>query len=552
MNFKTAGLIIAAMLAGAGPVVADVLVLTDGKRLTGVITKNNPGEPTVTIKSSQGEVAIPRTKISSVQEEPKAVGYGHIAEQYVQSGNFAKASEALEEGLKLDPQNADLLAKKERIGAGLQQKSEVAQKQADADVERAMSRSRDLAKQHKFQDAVDTLRSVDPGPDSALSTKYRSTASDIYAQWGAMRADAQDLPGAIERLQTALKLNPSNEFARNQLVKAFEGDPTKLDEILEHYKDSTVPEDQIKYAEALFKKRDYENALPIFLKYSSDPKYGDPVMQDRIRLMFDMLHRQYADRGEFEKAYDVYANFLQFSPNEDTSPLTRYEFMIRRGRTNPQDMAARAELAKFAEDSGMPDTALEEYENILKQEATNALALAGLKRFADKDLTQARDFYGEAQYVLAQQKSKEVARRYTRFPDIVQAAEELDAKAEIEAAKVRQTMQQQAVALALRGDDYYNQAMAYLGAFTSTERDRTVRVFSPKTEAIKNLERALYAWRQALQLDQSLGAPTSYDLNRKIADAHAKYVVLANPNPPRMPSRDLNRMSRGSDSQGSK
>jgi tetratricopeptide (TPR) repeat protein len=226
--------------------------------------------------------------------------------------------------------------------------------------------------------------------------------------------------------------------------------------------------------------------------------------------------------------------------------------MIKRAATDMNDPNSRVELAKFAEDWGLISTAKQEYANILAIAPTNQAALEGMKRYAQNDLNDARGFFDLAQYGLAMQKASEVLKEYSLYPDIVKEAQALVAKAQVEEQKVQKDKKQQAVALALRGDDYYNQGMSYFSSYVSTNIRESARVFSARDEAAKYFRQAITAWQYAIQLDPSLGEQTSYNLRFKIADANQKYVVMANRNPPRLPLRDLNRITRGQNVQGSK
>ena len=109
----------------------------------------------------------------------------------------------------------------------------------------------------------------------------------------------------------------------------------------------------------------------------------------------------------------------------------------------------------------------------------------------------------------------------------------------MEAVKVGEKKKQEARALAERGDNYYNMAMGYSTSYVSDELDKSRRIFSPRNEAAKYLNQAIFAWKTALQLDPSLGDPTSYNLTFKIQDATNKYSAIANRTAPRI--RRMNR-----------
>ncbi|MCX7962979.1 MAG: tetratricopeptide repeat protein [Candidatus Sumerlaea chitinivorans] len=512
---------------------ADVLKLTDGRTQEGIIIKDIPGDATITIRTASGDIAIPRDKIASLQRESAAESYAHIGRQYFEKNELQKAYEAYQKARELDPNNTTVTEALQQVEAALEAKASARQREALARVDEAIARARQLAAEKKFDEAAKLLKSVDPGENSPKTGPYRRAYAEVYLLWGMDRLDRQDFGGAQEKFQIALKLDPRNEKIRQQLVRVWEGDPAKLNEVINFYKNSTLPEDQLKVADALFKLKRYDEALPIYLKYAQEPRYASETIRQRIYVILDQLHRQYAEKGDYAKAIEAYKLFMEYSPNEPPTPLAKYEYMMRRSKIDPNNAKERAELAAFAEQVGLAETAREEYLNVLRMDPSNKVATEGLRRFAEADLQDARDFLNEQQFMLAQSKAEDVKRNYAYFPDIVKQADELIAKAQVEQKKIQENVQKQAVALALRGDDYYNQALAYISTYMSTNVDRNVRVFSPKVEAAKYLQRAIYAWQSALKLDSSLGAPTSYDLYNKIADATAKYAVLTNPYPPR-------------------
>lgn len=545
MKTRTNLAIAACLFLWLSPAAADVIYLIDGSKQMGIITLDRSDLPTISIRTSSGTIAIPRNKIKNVDKEKKALSLARVGDQYLDRERFEEAANEYRAALEEDKNDETIAAKLRQAEGGVARSQKAADAANLVKIDDVITKAKQLANEKKFEPAVQMLRGADPGDQSPKTDEYKRAYAEVYVKWGADMADRQDFAGAAEKLQLSLKLDPTNDDARAQLAKVWERDPSKLKEVAAFYKDSSAPEDQLKLAETLFKMKNYEQALPIYLRFVNEPKLGTDVMRDRIRLMFDMLHRQYAEKGEFQKAYDTYSQFLDYSPNEDPVPLAKYEYMMRRAKTDASDVNARVELARFAEEKGMYPTAKQEYLAILQMAPENGAAAEGLRRFASADLQDANDFFAEGQFLLASQKAGDTIREYTMFADIVKQAQQVQTKAAVEQQKIARNQQQQAVALAARGDDYYNQALSYISAYTSTNLKDTTRVFSPKVEATKYLQRALYSWQTALQIDPSLGNPTSYDLYRKISDAYARYVVLANPLPPRLPSRDLDRMNRG-------
>lgn len=522
------------------PAGADILHLRDGETQAGVITVDRPELPTISIRTSGGELAVPRDRIVRVQSEPKSLGFMHIGDQFLERRSYAEAVTAYRAALDEDNANKEIQAKLAKAEGFLQEQKNAQVQEAMAGFDTQVSKARSLAKEKRFPDAIQQLRVADPGEASPKAADYRKAFAELYFLWGMDRADHQDLAGAAERLQQALKYDPGNENIQQQLARVWGSDPTKLQEVVSLYQNSTNPEDRLRLAEAYFKLRDYEKALPIYLEYTSDPKLASDVMRERIRFMYDAIQRRYASEGNFEKALEVYRAFVDFSPGEDLTPVAKYEYMIRRAQTDQNNPEQRAALAAYAEQQGLIETARQEYANILQIDPKNQVAMEGQRRFATAAIQDVRDFFSEGQFLLAYERANQVVQNYPMFPEITSEAQQWQARAEVEQQKAQRSRQQQAVALAQRGDDYFAQAQSYISAYLSLSVNPVTKVFSPKIEASKYLERALYAWQQALNIDPTLGSPTSYDLHRKIADAYARYVTIANPLPPRMPQRNNN------------
>ena len=262
----------------------------------------------------------------------------------------------------------------------------------------------------------------------------------------------------------------------------------------------------MKGAEALFKLQKYEEALPVFAKYMGDANLNRQFsITERMTSALDTLHSQAASKGDYRKALDYFTMYMQVKPDADATPYSKYMYMIKRSETDMNNPDSRLQLALFAEQLGLIPTAKEEYRNILSLDAQSTGALAALRRFADSDVADAREFLTSGQYTLAVNMAQGVATQYPMYPDLVALANQIQAQAQVEAQKASQNTKAEARALAERGDNYYQQAMSYLGAYVSTETDPAKRIFSPRNEAAKFLGQAIFAWKTALQM-VALGA----------------------------------------------
>ncbi len=522
---------------GAGIASADILHMQDGQKQVGVIVKAKTNPSQVTIRTTSGEITIPRTKVSRIEEQSAAQSYGALGDAYVQSGNFDKAIESYETGLKSDPGNVDLQQKLQQARGGVSTKTAATQAALDDKTRRVVDQAMQMARGGNFDQAYSTLKSVEPSEFSPIYAQYRQSMADLYLMWGQTLLDRQDTGGAADKLNQVLKLDPSNATAKQLLIKTFEGDPTKLEETAKFYLQSESGEEQLKGADALYKLQRYEEAAQVYMKYMSDPTLNSRFnITQRLQTLLDTLHQQYASRGDYRKALEYFQQYIQVKPDADPMPYSKYMYMIKRAETDMNNPNARFELASLAEQLGLIDTAKEEYRNILSLDPESSGALTALRKYADSDLADAREFLNQGQYTLAVQMAQKIPQQYPMYPDLLAQANQLLAQAQVEAQKVAQNSKAEARALAERGDNYYQQAMQYLGAYVSTETDQRRVIFSPRNEAAKYLGQAIFAWKTALQMDPSLGDATTYNLRFKIQDASNKYNAVANRRAPYIPN----------------
>ncbi|MGC8840706.1 MAG: tetratricopeptide repeat protein, partial [Candidatus Sumerlaeaceae bacterium] len=238
-----AALVIA--LAVAAPTAADVIVLQDGQRQEGLIIKDVPGDKTITIRTAAGDLAIPREKISSILRESTAASYAHIGDQFFARNEIVKAYEAYQKAVEADPNNTTVTAGMQKVEAAYKQMEASKQRELIRKIDEMLAQAVALAEQGKFDEANRLLKAADPGENSPRSAAYKRAFARVYYLWGKSRLDHQDPPGAQEKLQIALRLDPQNDEIRKALLKAWEGDPSKLEAVVEQYKNSTRPEDEL-------------------------------------------------------------------------------------------------------------------------------------------------------------------------------------------------------------------------------------------------------------------------------------------------------------------
>lgn len=524
------------VLVASTPAFADTLYLTDGTKQQGLIVKAKTDGSRVTLRSASGELAIPRTKIQRIEETSLATSYGQLGDQFLQKGDFDQAIKNYQEGLAADPNNMDLQQKMQQARGGVSSQNTQAQVAQDDRARLAIDQAMKLARAGNFDTAYNTMKSVEPSEMSPLYPEYRKNLAQLYLLWGQSMLDRQNTGGAAQKLNEVLKIDPNNAQAKALLIKTFANDPTKLEQSAEFYLAQESPQEQLKGAEALFKLQRYEQAAPVFAKYMNDTDLDRQFnIKQRLITIYDTLHQQAASKGDYRKALEYFTQYAQLKPDADATPYSKYLFMIKRAETDMNNPSSRVELAMFAEQLGLIPTAKEEYRNVLAMDPKSSGALTALRRYADSDMADAREFLQQGQYTLAVQMAAGVVQQYPMYPDLIAQANQIQAQANVELTQVQQNKKAEARALAERGDNYYQQAMQYLGAYVSVETDPAKRVFSPRNEAAKYLGQALFAWRTALQMDPDLGSPATYNLNFKIQDAQNKYAAIANRRAPAIP-----------------
>lgn len=523
---------------------ADVVYLVNGQKQVGVIIQQKTNNNQVTIRGVQGEVTIPRSKVQRVENETPAVSWAKLGDEYAQAGNPEKSIESYKLALEMDGTNEQVKAKLKQAEGTAETKAASAQAATESIVQRAIDQAVSMAGNKQYEAAYNTLKNVEPSEVSPLLPLYNRTLSQVALQWGIERLDKMDTKGATDKFNEVLSIDPENQQARQLMMKTLQDDPTKLEEISEFYLKSQNPAERIKGADALYKLRRYEEAVPVYVQLLNDPALQETdklAITEKMKNMLETLHQQAASKGDYAKALEYFGNLMYFEPNIDVLPYSKYSFMIKRAATDMTNADARADLAKYAEDLGLAETAKEEYNNVLLIDPKNQKATAAVQRIAEMDLADAQEYYNTQQYGLAIQKAAEVSRNFANYESIANRANALQAQAQAEQNKIAQNAKQQAIALAQRGDNYYQQGMSYLSALVSSDRNTNITIFSPRNEAAKYFRQAIFAWQEALKLDPTLGAATSYNLTWKLQDARAKYATVGNRLPPRMPSRDITR-----------
>ncbi len=518
---RTALLAAAAAMTLIAPaaVFADVITMTNGTQLSGAIDDSTARSATVMIRTSGGSMALPKSRIKSIEQESPAMDKVRLGDGLMQADRAAEALLEYQGALKIEP---GLQAAKDGEAKALSEtaRTEAARKQAAVSTDAAkLDQVERLAKEKKFDEAYSLLKGMETGLSPDLKPRYDQLVRDGAYQWAVDSLDRQNPVKAVRLLEFVLRVDPQNEAARKKLVAIYEKDPTKLDKVIEANKDSTDPEEIARTGDALYRQQKYVEALETYKKVAAVPSVRTPQRMDRVRQALDHVHTDLARKGDYAGAIRVYKSMPALFPDLDPVMLARYECRLEASKTDMKDADAVIGLARYVESRGFTSNARDLYVKALELKPGQPAALESLNRLAAVDLGDLASLMNDAQYPLAVAKASEIARTYSMLPATVQQANAMAAQAKEMAAKMVAEAQRQAQLYAERGDTYYQQAQSYLSMYYSTETDTRVRVVSPKEETVKYLRLALTAWQYALQLDASTGSPLSFDLNRKVAEA---------------------------------
>jgi tetratricopeptide (TPR) repeat protein len=236
----------------------DVIRLKDGRSQEGLITEDRPDVASVKIRTAAGDFAVARGKIASIDKEPESASRVRLGDQLSAAGRQREAMDEYRRALELDKTNTTAAARLEKAREDLGDVDKSKALETDAKLAGAINDALALARKKKFENAQQLMKQNDPGETAESALEYRKAYSQICQMWGADRADRQDYGGAAEKLQQALRFDPGNALARQQIIRAREGDPSKLNEVIGAYRTSTKPGDRSKLAEALFKAKNYE------------------------------------------------------------------------------------------------------------------------------------------------------------------------------------------------------------------------------------------------------------------------------------------------------
>lgn len=535
---RTAGYISALlMLVTAGPAAADVLVLKDGTRLEGRVEPAGNNRDRVAFISGNGRLEMGRDRITEIIEESDAQDWTHVGNQFLRARNHSAAVQMFQRALEADsefaPAREGMAEAQAAIAAQQDERVRQLQETIGAQLEQISTMlEKEAYDEARYQRAERDLNQI---LDSDASEQQKLTAQrlmlDLFLKWGFARYDRLDSAGAEERYLRVLEMDPDNAEARDALLRIWRNDPTKKDQVLEAYQSKLADEpNNLEYnrivGDMLYEARRYEESIPHLKMVEAAPRYANQGYTTKLRNAYQGSIMAARDSGNLEKAIALMEQQLQIYPNMDTTELTVLRYDLAKSRLAPDDWESRGALVGRLQEIGLTQMAAREAELVLRYDPENKPANAVLREQAVRQLQEIQVAMQTGQYLVARSSASSFMRTHSRYPDLLQQAQELYNVADIEAKKQQEANRQMAEQIATRGIQYYQEAQRYVQLMTDTNVRSDTRPISYKQEAITLSQRAITHMEEALRIDPSLGGMDGMDLNARLRDARVLYNGL--------------------------
>ncbi len=490
---------------------ADVVTTNDNRVIKGLITQNPSNDDRIVILTSMGSSTVYRSRIKEIKEEPKAQGYIHIGRDLVQRGNFPQAIDAFNKALAADPLNAEARTGLEDAQLKLDEHRKAARNQTVVQIDELSKRAKTLIDAEKFEDAeqmlVDANKLV-PTPDQRRAIK--EIISNLYYAWGVALEDKFQPVNAVEKYQLAIAANQQNTKAITRLLAIWEKDPTKKADVARIYEQMVAnnPADKntrLTLANIYFQLGKFEDAAHHYLElYKDDEKLRQTKIQDHLLRSLDFLHKQYAQQKDFDKAIRYYQILMTVDTNADPGVVTYYEYLKRANELKPGDNEERLKLAKYAEEHALDQQAIQQYKQLAADPKSRAQGQAGLDRYAERRMNDAKTQIDRGNYQLAATLALQVQNDFPNSQNVKRRIIEIMNFAQAQLVQQQQLAADRAGKLIDDANEFKRQGDAAYYQITNSQRINDPYVSSPRREAVRYYQLALTTYEEAFKIDPTL------------------------------------------------
>jgi len=523
-----------------GESVADEIVFQSGERRQGRVEAVDGSPDRIAFITSSGRIEIPRDRVREIIEHDDATDFTILGNQHLASGNVERALSMFQRALSYDADHEDALAGMERARARLAEQQAESQRSHQRSQDEQIQQARQLIEQGEHADAERLLhRVLESNPSPQQREEARRIQVELYLSWAAHRSDRLDRAGAERFYREVLRMDPNNRQAYDGLLDILKesSDPRKRQEVLRAVQNRLRerPNDielNRQAADILWALNRRDEAIDHMIRLKDWTNFHSLGYDRRLETAMRRRAQDQALSGNINDAIATFEQLLDVLPQTDPSPLFHLRFEQKVRALPADDFDARAALLRDLEAQGLRTLALNEANAILEEAPNNQGALQFVRRRAEESLAEAREAFQDGQFVLARRTAQQFSqdRSNRRFPDLMQAAEDIMARSQIEAERQARQSREQALQLAALGDQYLAEARRNANMMRSADiNPRTVGV-SFRNEAIKFSQRAINAYEAALEIDPTLAHMVGgQDLNNKIADARQINNVMTQP-----------------------
>jgi tetratricopeptide (TPR) repeat protein len=522
LNLVAAGILMASV---AGTLGADVLVLTDGKRLEGRVEEIRGSKDRVAFVSGSGRIELPLARIKERIEEPDEKDWTRVGDQFLEAKSNLSAVQmyqrALESNTEFQPAK-DGLAKAQQA---INEEQDSRRRQTQEAIGKELESISKMILEERFEEAKAALdRLISADATEQQRTTGQRLMRDLYLAWGYSRFDRLDYVGAEEYYQRVLEMDPQNAEARDQLLAIWKDNPAKRPEVLKAYQ-ARLAEDPNNLAlnqtvgDLLYREERWEEAIGPLTKVAAQPRFAGQGYDEKLKRCFQMSINTKTDQRKLDEAIALYQQMLGIFPYEDRTSLTVLTYERDKTLLAKDDYEGQAALARKLYDGGLTALAEREAQLILRYDPENKIADSILRSEAEAQLQHIQTNFQAQDYLVARNLAEKFVANEKRYGDLIEKAEEIRRKSDIEVQRQAKANREAALRLAENGINAYNEAQRNVELMTDDNRRSDTYVTSYKQNAISNCRRAIERFDTALQLDPTLGPSTGMDLSARRRDA---------------------------------